>query len=101
MVRVLRCFAEGRDGEWEAICLDLDIAVQGRSFDEVFHSLDDAIRLYLESVQTLPEHERKHLLERPAPFSLRLKFLSQAVRALVRDRGSAYSQHQYTVPVAI
>lgn len=101
MVRVLRCFAEGRDGEWEAICLDLDIAVQGQSFDEVFHSLNDAIRLYLESVQTLPEHEQKHLLERPAPLSLRLKFLLQAVRALVRDRGSAYSQHQYTVPVAI
>ena len=31
----LRCYAEGRDGSWEAICLDLDIAVQGGSFEGV------------------------------------------------------------------
>ena len=47
--RSLRCYAEGRDGDWEAICLDLDIAVQGSSFEEVFRSLQEAISLYLET----------------------------------------------------
>ena len=28
-IRILHCYASGRDGEWEGICLDLDIAVQG------------------------------------------------------------------------
>lgn len=29
-IRALHCCASGRDGDWEAICLDLDIAVQGQ-----------------------------------------------------------------------
>jgi predicted RNase H-like HicB family nuclease len=51
--RSLHCYAEGRNGDWEAICLDLDIAVQGGSFEEVFGSLREAISLYLESVADL------------------------------------------------
>ena len=35
MARLLRCYAEGRIGKGEAVCLDLDIAVQGRSADVV------------------------------------------------------------------
>ncbi len=41
MRKVLRCYAEGRNGEWEAICLDLDIAVQEKSFEDAFHALTD------------------------------------------------------------
>ena len=45
-----RCMAEGRDGDWYAIYVDLDIAVQGRSFPEVHDSLEQAIETYLERV---------------------------------------------------
>ena len=68
----LRCYAEGRQGKWEAICLDLDIAVQGKSFDEVQEALLDSIILYLERISELPEDEQKRLLYRRAPFSVRL-----------------------------
>jgi hypothetical protein len=98
--RTLRCYAEGRNGDWEAICLDLDIAVQGGSFQEVFSSLRDAISLYLESVADLPLEERRALLNRPAPFPVRFKFLTHALRGLFPDSDVDRQRHQFTMPLA-
>lgn len=100
MSRVLRCYAEGRDGEWEAICLDLDIAVQGDSFEDVFHSLGDAVSLYLESVANLPQGEPSHLVDRPAPLAVRLRFLMHVLRSTFRDRDTDDHWHQFTMPCA-
>jgi predicted RNase H-like HicB family nuclease len=100
MAKTLRCYAQEHSGEWEAICLDLDIAVQGASFEEVFHSLDDAVQLYLESVKSLPESERDRLLNRPAPLSVRLKFFEFALKGLFRSNNSGDLYHQFTMPVA-
>jgi predicted RNase H-like HicB family nuclease len=97
--RTLRCYAEGRDGDWEAICLDLDIAVQGGSFEEVFTSLQEAISLYLESVADLPS-DRRALLFRPAPLPIRLKFLTHALRTVFANAEGDRQRHQFTVPVA-
>jgi predicted RNase H-like HicB family nuclease len=98
--RSLRCYAEGRDGDWEAICLDLDIAVQGGSFEEVFRSLQQAISLYLESVNDLPPDERRDLLHRPAPFPIRFKFLAHALRGLFAASDGDRQLHQFTMPLA-
>jgi len=98
--RTLHCYAEGRDGEWEAICLDLDIAVQGQSFEEVFTSLQEAISLYLESVGDLRPQEQQSLLYRSAPLSVRLKFLGHAVRGLFGDGDGQSQRHQFTMPLA-
>ncbi len=101
MQRVLRCCAEGRGGDWEAICLDLDVAVQGSSFEEVFESLNKAIGLYLKTVAELPEAERANLVERPAPLRLRLKFAFDVLRTIFRDdSGNDSCSHHYTVPCA-
>jgi predicted RNase H-like HicB family nuclease len=99
--RTLHCYAEGRDGEWEAICLDLDIAVQGRSFDDVLASLQQAIALYLETVADLEPEERRSLLHRSAPLSVRLKFLAHAVRGLFNDHDGHNQRHQFTMPLAV
>lgn len=86
MRRALRCYAE-RDGDtWEAVCLDLDIAVHGRSFLDVYQALTDAIRLYVDSMSDLPEQDRRRLLNRPAPLGLRLKFAWLAIRSVLRSR---------------
>ena len=98
--RSLRCYAEGCDGDWEAICLDLDVAVQGGSFEEVFASLQEAISLYLESVTDLPPEERRDLLHRPAPFPVRFKFLAHALRGLLADSDDHRQRHQFTMPLA-
>ena len=99
MSKTVSCYAAGRDGEWEAICLDLDIAVQGESFEEVSASLSKAISLYLESVSALSESERALLVERPAPLSVRLRFLGYALRSLLGADRDRY-HHQFTMPLA-
>jgi hypothetical protein len=91
----LRCYAEGRDGDWEAICLDLDIAVQGSSFEEVFSSLQDAITLY-QGVADLPPNERRALLRRPAPLSVRFRFLTHALRGFLPYDDGDRQRHQFT-----
>jgi predicted RNase H-like HicB family nuclease len=69
-----RCLAEGRDGAWSALCVDLDIAADGRSFAEARANLERAIGLYLERVAELPEVERRQFLNRKAPWHRRAKF---------------------------
>jgi hypothetical protein len=86
--RVLRCYAEGRPGQWVALCLDLDLAVQAPSFPEVVQVLEQAIAQYLEQVASLPSAEQVAFLHRQVPLSLRLKFLWCALRLLLRS-GSA------------
>jgi hypothetical protein len=95
---MLHCYASGTDGDWEAICLDLDIAVQGHSFEEVQDSLGKAIRLHLERVSELPAEEQPGLLYRPVPLTARIRFAIEAFLLAVslRDRGSY--KHQYTMP---
>jgi hypothetical protein len=97
MSRVLHCYASGRDGNWEAICLDLDIAVQGRSFTEVNDDLMKAVRLHLERVLEMPPEEQGGLLRRPVPLLVRLRFAIEAFLLALSQRDSGTYQHQYTV----
>ena len=99
MAKTLHCCADGRDGDWEAICLDLDVAAQGRSFEEVFDGLMEAISLYLQTVADLRSEERPSLLHRPVPFMVRLKFLAQAVRGLFPDNDGDRQHYQFTLPM--
>jgi hypothetical protein len=82
---------------WEAICLDLDIAVQGRSFEEVSRLLQEAIELYLETVKNLPEAERAAFLSRPVPFWTRLGFAIEAFWSALRARTDGDLKHQFTM----
>lgn len=85
MPRLLRCYAENMGKGWEAICLDLDVAVQAPTFEEAFRELREAVIVYCETVADLPEEDRKRLFNRRAPLSLRLKFFLHALRAIFRD----------------
>lgn len=80
MPQYVHCYAEGKRGHWEAICLDFDIAVQGNSFEEVYRSLNEGIAAYMGYVSELPEEERSYFLNRKAPLSLRLRFLWYAIK---------------------
>ena len=99
-IRISHCYASGRDGDWEGICSDLDIAVQGCSFEEVARSLHDAVSLYLESVSSLPDGQQAHLLHRPAPVTVRLQFLGCALRSLIGLDGGDRYHHHFTMPLA-
>lgn len=72
----LHCMAEGRGADWFAVCVDLDIAVQGRSFAEVREGLEQAVAMYLDRVRELPATEQRRLLRRRSPWHLRARFLA-------------------------
>jgi hypothetical protein len=75
MANKLTCFAKGRPGEWEAICLDYDIAVQGRTFEEVEELLALSIDDYVESARQEPPRVRDKLLRRAVPRLVWLRYV--------------------------
>jgi hypothetical protein len=83
------CVARGRDAVWEAFCLDLDLAVQGTSFDDVKGQLERAVSGYVEAALAEAEPARSQLLNRRAPLFVRMtwgwRFFLAAV--LRRSRG--------------
>ena len=72
-MRKLTCYAWGKPGDWEALCVDLDIATQGDSFAEVKRDLELAVEDFLDYAAELPENNRKFLLNRRAPWGLHLR----------------------------
>jgi len=96
---MLRCMAEGRNGNWYAVCIDLDIAVEGHSFAEVRGSLEQAINLYLARVSELPGVEQDALLNRRSPWRIRAKFaLVWLFGKLLRGDGH---QRYFTLPTHV
>jgi predicted RNase H-like HicB family nuclease len=90
--RNLVCIVTGRANDWEAFCLDFDLAVQGGSFEEVRLSLNHAIEMYLNDALAEPEPEpiRSRLLARCVPFFVRLMwawrmFPRKQIRALTKN----------------
>jgi len=75
MTNKLVCFARGRPGDWEAICLDYDLAVQGHSFDEVQHLLELSIDDYIESARQEAPEVRDRLLNRHVPTRIWLGYI--------------------------
>lgn len=80
------CVARGKGGRWEGLCLDLDLAVQGRSFDEVRALLTEAIASYVEDASAEMEPARSRLLTRRAPFRIRLLWALAFFRAALFGR---------------
>jgi hypothetical protein len=80
---------EGVKDCWEAVCLDFDIAVQGKTLDDALASMKDAILMYLERVYELPDVERDAFLRRRAPWRVRFSFLMHAFLHGLRFRDEA------------
>jgi hypothetical protein len=61
--------------------------------------LQEAISLYLETVADLPADQRPALLHRPVPLSIRLRFVTHAVRGLFSGSDDT-QRHQFTMLAA-
>ena len=95
----VHCFAHGTPGEWEAICVDFDIAVQGSSFEEVRSLLDDAVRSYVEDACAERPAVANRLLNRRAPLSVRVKLaVSYVCHLLSRTREDREYQAGFDLP---
>ena len=91
MQRIIFIVAEGHEGDWEAFSLDFDLAVQGRTFDELKSRMEEAIQAYIESAMKEPEPARTRLLRRRAPLLMRIKWTWRFLVALLsgRSRGGS------------
>jgi len=92
----LLCSAEGSEGRWQAICLDLDLAVQGKSFEEVYEALNEMIVSYFETVSKYPAEEQARFLRRKAPFWLRVKVAASYLFSSLFGRDSDTDRHSFT-----
>jgi hypothetical protein len=96
--RSLQCFAHGRQGDWEAICVDLDIAVQGESFEEVQQGLNQAVSSYIELVAKESSTAREALLNRRAPWHVIAKLWIGLVISGLLDRRKGEEQASFPLP---
>lgn len=96
-MKSLLCFAHGRDRDWEAICLDLDIAVQGESFAAVQSALNEAIQTYVMDAMAEDTATSEQLLNRAAPWYVRLKHLTTFFYAALFFRDDE-QRHAFNMP---
>ncbi|MDE2133491.1 MAG: hypothetical protein KGJ49_02715 [Alphaproteobacteria bacterium] len=83
---VLICVARGHEQDWEAFCLDFDLAVQGVSLEDVRTRLEDAIVDYVHAAMDEAEPARSQLLNRRAPFMVRLHWGIRFFMATISGR---------------
>lgn len=98
----LTCIARGHEGHWEAACLDFDIVLQGRTFEDVERLMRDAVQSYIENALKEEEPARSQLLNRRAPLSARLYWIGGLLWAtLCGRRGDIESNKEAAVPFTV
>ena len=99
--RVLRCFAYGDNGHWEAFCIDLNLAVEGRSLEEVRASLSEMICTYIEDVEKEEPADRAQLLQRCAPFSILARYYLGLLFSVFRRGDDRRRQTNFELPCRV
>ena len=69
---ILHSVFEKENGLYSALCLELDVASQGKTVSEAKKNLQEAVEIYLEDV--IEAKELKNFVPRPAPRSEWIKF---------------------------
>ena len=82
-----QCYVHGRGGVWHAICVDLDIAVDGASRRIAEESLAAAIDMHLEWASELPREERARFMARRVPWRTRIGLAARTRIGRVLDGG--------------
>ena len=77
---ILHNLIEKENGLYSAVCLELDVASQGKTVEEAKKNLQGAIELYLEDV--IHSNEEKDFIPRPAPRAEWIKFFKAEAKAL-------------------
>ena len=97
MKRQLLCYIHGKDDQWEAFCVDLDLAVAARTPRQARELLEGAIKLYFESALAAAPADRARLLSRQAPLWFRFKLAFQAAIFAFRSRSTGRGEEQFIV----
>ena len=81
------CYITERDGVWEGICIDLDVAVEGRSIEDTRDQLSAAVQSYITAVMTEAPERRERLLLRRTPWITRVGLAMRAALQPLKGRG--------------
>lgn len=100
MKNKLVCYAFGRGEHWEAICVDFDLAVSGRSFRDVQERLNGVVETYIQDAAKEDPETAGRLLNRRAPFHLRAKLAVRLLWNLLSGGSSSDGDHYagYDIP---
>ena len=77
---ILHGLIEKENGLYSALCLELDVASQGRTIGEAKKNLQEAIEIYLEDV--IEAKNQEDFIPRPAPRSEWIQFFKAEAKAL-------------------
>jgi hypothetical protein len=100
----LRCYAEQEENNtWFAICIDLNLAAQADTFEEVRAELHKMVRDYVMEALTVDAQHIEDLIPRhaPWPFLLRYYWLSLLERFHKATRETAtrlFTEHLPLIP---
>ena len=73
--RMLRCYGERKGNIWQAFCVDLNLAVQGNSLQEVQSKLHQQVSSYLyDALEGEDKEYAEQLLNRKAPLYFWIKY---------------------------
>ena len=99
---LLRCYAEQKQGHWQAFCLDLGLAAQGESEAEACGRLNAMMREYLYDALAGEDRQyAEYFLTRKAPFFQWLKYyLYSAMEALHIQLGANRVLFKKLIPLA-
>lgn len=96
--RRLLCYVQSDGGMWEAICVDLDIAVQAGSFGEVVETLSEAVSTYVADAMNEDEQTARRLLARRAPWHIRAGYILRAIAHLFSRRDDNRIEASFDLP---
>jgi len=77
---LLHTLVQRDNGGFTALCLELDVASQGKTVAEARRSLREAVALYLETVRAAGDE--KEFVPRPAPREEWVKYFKAQARVL-------------------
>jgi hypothetical protein len=102
MFKTLRCFARSDERGWEAICVDLDIAVEADTFENARTVLMEAVKAYIEAALQEEPAVCRQLLSRRSPFHVRAMWaLRLTVHLLLPPTHQRVSQGREERPVSL
>lgn len=79
----LHILIEKEEDLYSALCLELNIASQGKTVEEAKENIKEAVELYLEDVWE--DGDEKGFIPRPAPLEEWLKYFQQKAQEIKTD----------------
>lgn len=97
---VVRCMARREGDLYVAVCIDLTLAAQGKTFEEARDKLHAQIRDYVKQALTVDRKHAAALLTRKGPLADRLRFRWCELKASIAPKLKKFLYRE-TLPVRL